>query len=261
MTDKSEATLPLEHEPIKTSVEMVNVTPAEMTTTEGPDISRLMEIALQQGEGGVGALEKLVALQERMEDREARKAFMAAMLGFQNACPTIRKTTGGYKDTYKFAPLEYVVKTIAPHLEAHGLTFAWENATTAPDNMIRIVTIIRHVQGHSERYTGPLFPCQTKTPAMGPQQIVGATESYAKRYGLLSALGITTGGEDNDAAPGADEFLTDKQANEIHAKVDEIGLNKDRYLKHLGVDQIGHLPQSRFRQVMNALNKRAEDAK
>ena len=87
-----DAMLPLEEK-------IATVDPAPMAPTSPtagpPDINRLMAIALSQGEGGVAALEKLVALQERMEDRDAEKAFARAMLAFQNACPIIAKVKEG----------------------------------------------------------------------------------------------------------------------------------------------------------------------
>ena len=198
-------------------------------------------------------LGKLYDLFERMEANAARKAFNVAMLGFQNACPVIRKTKDGYKGAYKYAPLDYVVAAIAPHLEAHGLTYSWENDTTAPEKTIRIITIVRHVDGHHERYTGPAFPCESKTSMMGPQQVVGTTESYAKRYGLLSALGITTGGEDNDAAPVDDTFLTEDQVANLDALIDDTKADRAKFLKFAKVDQIAHIPQSQYRKLVHML--------
>ena len=230
-------------------------------TTGPPDIHRLMEIALGQGEGGVAALEKLVSLQERMEDREAGRAFARAMLAFQNACPVIHKNAKGH--TNKYSSYDYCVSVAKPHAQANGLSWGFRDDTTVADGFIRKIMTIRHTGGHSEEFVGPLFPNTPSSKGMNDQQAVGSAESYAMRYTFLPGFGLASG-EDTDAAT-PDPFLTEDQLANVEATLVEIKpkdgkpFNRARYLKHLGIDQFGHLPQSRYRGVVNALQRKRDE--
>jgi len=243
--------------PLRKGDEIATVEPTAIAPTTGPpDINRLMEIALTQGPEGVASLKELVGLQERMEDRAAEKAFSRAMLGFQNSCPTVRKNKPGYKDRYRYAPLDYIKATIAPHLERQGLSYSWESDPEVPERMLRFYTIVRHVDGHSVRFKGALYPCETKTDMMTPQQVVGATEMYAKRQGLVGALGITTGDEDTDAQQAETKFITEEQVATLDALIDETGADRKAFLKFSKADQIAHIPQSQYRKLVHMLESK-----
>ncbi len=231
------------------SVSMTTHHPAPIATTGPPDINRLMEIALGQGEGGVAALEKLVALQERMEDREAGKAFARAMLAFQNSCPVIHKNAKGH--TNKYSSYDYCVSVAKPHAQANGLSWGFRDDTTVADGFIRKIMTIRHTGGHSEEFVGPLFPNTPSSKGMNDQQAVGSAESYAMRYTFLPGFGLASG-EDTDAA-APDPFLTEDQAANVQAMIDETKTDPTKFLKFMGVDQIGHIPQSKYKRAIDGL--------
>ena len=84
------------------------------------DTARMMEIAISQGEAGVAALERLVAMRERAEDRAAARQYAEAVGRFQELCPVVGKNAAGAHGA-AYATLDQVMGTIRPALAEAGL--------------------------------------------------------------------------------------------------------------------------------------------
>ena len=172
------------------------MTSKEIATTTGP--SQLLEMAVAQ-DLDIEKLEKLVAMQERFDAREARKAFYAALSIFQSEVPEIPKTEKvSFGETkYSYAPLGSIVKAISPALLANGLSYRWDFDTTGE---IVVSCVITHIEGHSETTT---MSAPTDTSGSKNQvQSRASSITYLQRYTLIGALGLATANQDNDAAHG-----------------------------------------------------------
>ena len=111
----------------------------------------------------------------------------AALAKAQGEFPSIPKTKQGHG--YKYAPLEAVQKAVRPVLAAHGLCFFQH---------IRghdMITVIAHESGAIMETAFPMRAVANKS--MNPMQALGAVSTYAARYGLCLALGISAD-EDTD---------------------------------------------------------------
>lgn len=143
------------------------------------------------------ALEKLLTLHDRVKAQNARDAFNQARAKFQAMAPVIGKErtadTGVY--TYNYAALEDIARHIRPLLEQCGLSYSFDSDMT--ENIVKCTCIIHHVQGHSESstFTAPV----DLSAKMNSMQRSASALSYAMRYSLRMALGLTTS-DDNDAA-------------------------------------------------------------
>ena len=90
----------------------------------------MIQLALSQGQD-LDKLEKLLELQIRYEENEAKKAYHAAMAAFKANPPEIEKNkhveyqTSKGKTEYKHASLDNVCKKINQSLSPHGLHATW----------------------------------------------------------------------------------------------------------------------------------------
>ena len=171
--------------------------------------SVLLQMAVSQ-DLDIDKLEKLVAMNERFEAREARKAFYAALAKFQSMVPDIPKTTkvefGSTK--YSYAPIGSITKTIAPALLECGLAYRWDFDTTGE---IIVGCIVTHINGHSETTTmsAPADDSGKKNAV----QSRASTITYLQRYTLIGALGLATAADDNDARqPAGAKVMEDPKA-------------------------------------------------
>jgi len=137
------------------------------------------------------ALGQLMALQERWEDREARRAFAAARVRLRAELPPVilrdQKVAFG-KTSYTHSSLAQVMRVVTPILSAHGFDLA--HRTDVSGNKVRVTAILTHLLGHSEETTleAPIDTAGSKSPAQG----VASTVTLLQRYTAVALLGLAT---------------------------------------------------------------------
>lgn len=174
--------------------------PSVTAATPGTPMA-LLEIAMNQG-ADLDRLERLMAMQERWEANEARKAFVVALAAFKADPPELHKnkqvkfTTGKGTTEYKHATLDEVALQIGAAMAPHGLSFRW-NVEQAP-GQVRVTCTLTHILGHSEAVT--MVGAADDSGSKNPIQAVGSTVTYLQRYTLLAASGMAVKDQDNDGA-------------------------------------------------------------
>lgn len=145
----------------------------------------------------VAKLERLIAMQERILDRNAQAAFDAAFADMQAEIPAIAEKSKTDKAWY--APLEDIVETVRPILHKHG--FALSHSTSYPDpKRVKVVGILTHRQGYARRSE---FEADADTSgSKNAIQALGSSTSYGRRYTTMDLLGITTRRADDDGQAG-----------------------------------------------------------
>jgi hypothetical protein len=172
--------------------------------------AQLLSQAIEKGMG-VAELEKLVALQERWEANQARKAFFEAFTAFQAECPDLRKTKAvKFKETdpkpqYMYATLGDITRQLRDLLKRHQLSYRWEITSTKEE--IKVVCLVSHIEGHTERteMTSAPDPSGSKNGI----QARGSAVQYLKRYTLEGALGLSTTESDIDGKQPDDTSVDD----------------------------------------------------
>lgn len=211
-----------------TETKAVIVTP-EQTITEPTARAEynpysLIEMAIQSN-ADIDKLERLMALQERWEANQAKKAYIENMAKFQSECPIIIKskeggTTKAGDVAYKYAPIDVVLEmenkageSVKSLIARHGFSYDLDTPSITTEEVTAVLTI-SHKDGYSRVFSINM-PFTDKTNMMNRAQVVGATSSYAKRYVFLNGFGIMTGDEDTDS-------ITDVQQEDFSARLNEI---------------------------------------
>ena len=203
----------------------------------------------------VDKLKEIVALKERMEDRAAAREFAIAKAAFQSECPPIHKnretpktSDRGSKFNFRWADLTRIADTIRETLTKHGLSYSFDTSEEGKTMVVRCK--LSHVGGHSETSTMAM-PIGSTLP-ISDQQKVGATSTYAMRYALVQALGLTTADEDSDGAPLGSPTgpITEDQVGELEAAVKDCGIDRQKVLAAYGVQTFDDLPAGRFREAL-----------
>jgi len=142
-------------------------------------------------------IERMMAMQERFEANQARKAFDSAMAEAAKEFPTISKSAtvnfGQGRAAYKHADLAEVVSTVAPILGKHGLYQRFELATEP--NKITVTCVISHAQGHSIRNS--MTAGADTSGSKNAIQAMGSTQTYLSRYTLMASLGLAAAVDDD----------------------------------------------------------------
>jgi hypothetical protein len=186
--------------------------------------SMLLAMAVQQG-ADLDRLERLMALQERWDANEARKAFVEAMTAFKAEPLEIFKrkqveftTRDGDTTSYKHATLADVTDVVVPAMARHGLSHRWD--VEQRDGRIFVSCVVTHRAGHSEMVKLDAAPdASGKKNAI--QQVASAIQ-YLQRYSLLAIVGLATKDTNDDDGRGSGEPLDDNKAAEVSALVDRL---------------------------------------
>lgn len=194
---------------------------ARPVASDSHALMRMIETLVQKPEFDPAKLDQLLAVKERWDATEARKAFVAAMAAFKAEPMEIVKrklvsftTRDGDTTSYKHAELADVTAVVCPALAKHGLSHAW-NVQQA-NAQISVTCTITHELGHSESVTLSGPPDQSgKKNAI---QQVASTVTYLQRYTLLAICGLATTGMDDDGRAGGEaDAEQDKEAERLLA--------------------------------------------
>lgn len=191
-------------------IELLDVEPAARTRAVAVSAtpSDLLRIAVEQG-ADLDRLERLMALQERFEKREAEKAFRDAFATFRGENIIIQKTKHvdrGRGGSFDQAEYSEVCGKLSPALSRNGFSFRHDMRfglrrimTDGVENdagWVWVTCYLEHRLGHTERLEleGPPGDLSVNTPTQNMQ----STASYLKRQSLLAITGTATGGEDDE---------------------------------------------------------------
>lgn len=235
--------------------------PVERTAPVTP--MQMLQIAVERG-ADLDMLDKLMALQERWEAAQARKAFVAALSAFKANPPTVLKNKRagfesrrtGDKTEYEYATLDVVCDVIGAALSQHELSHRWEVAQN-PDGLIRVTCILMHGQGHSESVS--LQAGADQSGSKNNIQAVGSTVTYLERYTLLAVTGLAARGQDSDAhqsGGNGNAAISDEQKNELIALIRETGADTKRFLEYFKVGSVDELRAADFADARTALLKK-----
>lgn len=194
--------------------EVIDIEPAAKPATAALTTAtpaQLLSMAVQQG-ADLDKLERLMALQERWEANEARKAFVLAMTEFKaEPMEIFKRKQVGFADKngnfvgYKHAELSDVADVVVPAMARHGLSHRWE--VKQGGGRIVVTCSVTHRAGHSESVTMDAAPDDSgKKNAI--QQVASAI-TYMQRYTLLAVCGLATKSEHDDDGRGAGEPAAD----------------------------------------------------
>lgn len=168
----------------------------------------IIQQAVLEGKTDLSVLQGLWVMQKEYEDREARKAFHAAMKKFKGKAPAILKNTHVKFTTqkgvteYDHASLDEVCDKIIPALAEVGITHRWTTPAPIVAGYLRIGCVLTHELGYSDA-PAELEGEADQSGGKNALQARNSTVSYLQRYTLLTASGMAAKNQDNDGAGGA----------------------------------------------------------
>lgn len=159
---------------------------------ETPDVAAMLKAIVEKGikTEDVGALEKIVGLYERMEDKKAEREYVNALAALQTECQIV-VATKDVDGKFRYAPFLDIWNSVRPAVERNNFTLQWSQ-DHAGDKIVVTLTL-QHLAGHKRNFTygmrlgtnAPGTPSGSQNPVLD-----SITESRAKRRLLMDALNI-----------------------------------------------------------------------
>ena len=221
----------------------------------------ILRMAISQG-APLEQLEKFMALRERHDANEAKKAFNAAFAAFKAEAVKIVKGTDYTDGPLKgrsYANLFDIVDAVTPALSKHGLAISWKLTKDDPQWM-EVTCTLRHADGHSESV--PMGGAPDTGPGRNAIQARGSAKTYLEKYTATGILGLAAGDTDDDGkGSSALARITTEQACLINDLIADVGADKLKFLKYLKVGKVEEIPAQAFKDAKAALEAKRKAAK
>jgi hypothetical protein len=240
------------------NTELTTVPPAQLTTLPPHDtvpVGQMMQAIIDKGitADNVTVLGQLVALHERMEQKNAERAFAAAFVALQADLPVI-VASSVIQNRGKYERFEDVMRVVQPLLTKHGFSVAFSQGFA--ENRITETCTLTHAGGHSRSNSFGVRSGKADTDTQADCK----ASTTAKRNSLLNCLNIVIRqdvlqDEEGDARLEG-ETVTQEQANQLEALVHQTGSDEAAFLKFAGAKTYEEIQGSRFGNLMAALNKK-----
>ena len=182
--------------------------------------AQLIGLAVKQG-AGIDVIERLSALLERTQAREAKENWQRAILAFKAEVPPVIKKNvvkdRAGNQIYKFAGYDDIKAVTVPFERKHGIVtgFSFDNTTAVSLKGILKVT----VGSHTEEFIGAVPVPASGAGGVNATQLMGQAHTYLKRYLYLAAFDLLVAGEDSDAV-GLIEKITPAEIGKVNDLID-----------------------------------------
>lgn len=201
----------------------------------------------------IDKMERLLAMAERMEERNAVQQFNSAFSAMQKDLPVIVAETV-IPNRGKYARFEDVMRQIQPMLTSHGFAVSFNQ--DADEKRIKVTCNLHHIGGHSEANT---FAVRLGGRADSDTQADCKASTTAKRNALLQALNIVIRQDvfqDEDEAHNEGGEITQQQADELRELCDEVNADRKKFLEYAGAAHFEAIPSCRLSELTEILNRK-----
>jgi hypothetical protein len=198
-------------------------------------------------------LSKLMDLQERILNRNAKSEFAADYVRMKPHLPKVLRTKDNTQTKSKYAPLEEINQAVDPVLEQYGFGTATKVTAQTADS-VTVQAELWHRGGHIEEttITMPLDKAgiQGTVNKTGPHATASSV-TYAKRVAICALLNISTG--DDVDGNQITAFVDTEKAVEIDLLIAEVKADKEKFLKFMGVDDVRHIRANEYSKAIKSL--------
>lgn len=183
----------------------------------GESLLAIISQAARDPSVDIDKMERLLAMQERVQERAAKQAFTEAKIAMRPHLPEITmkgmiviKKDGKIMQETPFARFEDLHELVMPILCNHGFDLKFKNGLSE-DGKVRVTTILSHIDGHEDETHFDLP--HDSSGSKNPVQAVGSSTKYGMRYGTISILNLRVVGDDDDGVSAAPETVVQKRAD------------------------------------------------
>jgi hypothetical protein len=209
-------------------------------------------------------LERLLALNERWEANQARKAYQAAMSKARAEIKPIEKNIEvafegrgpGARQSRRHEDLSAIAKGVDEILAKHGLFYSWRTRSE-PGQPIFVTCIMSHEDGHQEENT--LAGAPDNSGSKNSIQAIGSTCTYLERYTLKALLGLSATLADDDGAGAVPmDTINSDQIIELQTRLSQ-GKSLKLFLEKYQIDELWKLPTSKYEEAKKAIEDRENE--
>lgn len=222
----------------------------------------MTKLGLAHGQS-LADIEKMLELQIKWEENEAKKAYFDAVAGFKENPPEVLKDkkNSQFNDS-GYTSIGNLLKTVNPVLGKHGLSASYE--ITQAGELITVACKLSHRLGHSESVSMSAPPDKSGGNSKNPIQQIKSTITYLKGVTFESVTGLaaTDANRDDDgnAAGTPVEYITLDQRTEINERIKGAYIDGGKkFLKWLKVESVETIPAAKYEMALTAFREPGDE--
>ena len=201
----------------------------------------------------IAVVERMAALAERFEERNAEKEFNRAFAALQADMPVIVASTP-IQNRGKYEKYEDLMRVVGPLAAKHGFSLSFSN--DFKDGRIVETCTLRHAGGHSASNS---FAVRGRKADNDTQSDCMAATT-AKRNALCNALNIVIRQdcltEENDPRMESDRCITEEQAEELERRCALANVNREAFMAFAGAKTYREIRADRYDDIDQMLAKK-----
>lgn len=220
----------------------------------GNSPAELMKIALTHGES-LERIEKMLELQVKYEENEAKKTYFEAVAKFKENPPEVLKD----KKNQQFKGSPYVslgnlLKTINPELGKFGLSVSF--IPSQSEGMVTLTCKLSHRQGHSESVTMSAPPDTSGGNSKNPIQQIKSTFTYLRAMTFEAVTGLSAIDEanlDDDGNAAYNQYISEQQLSTILDLINSKEVDQTKFCKWMKAEAPEKILAKDFNKAVKAL--------
>lgn len=187
--------------------------PQAHSAPEASTILSVISRAASDPNVDIEKLERLMAMKERMDAKEAETAFNGAMARVQSAMRRIVADKTNSQTRSNYASYGQLDRELRPLYTGEGLSLSFDTEP-APDGMVGMICYVSHEAGHTRTYRAAV-PSDGKgakgNDVMTKTHAFGSGTAYGMRYLLKMIFNVAIGIDlDDDDGNGASDPIPSK---------------------------------------------------
>lgn len=215
----------------------------------------------------IDKMERLIAMQERIQARDAELSFNRAMVSAQAEMRPIAANASNPQTKSRYATYDKLDRVLRPIYTQHGFSLSFDEGESSKPDHVRVVCYVSHSDGHTRTYHRDM-PADGKGAkggdVMTKTHAAGAAGSYGARYLLKGIFNVSVGEEDDDGN-GASGYrgpvvVNDAQWSELITLIEKSGTDTGRFCAAYNIPSVRELPAAAFPRARKQLNTKLQNA-
>lgn len=213
-------------------------------------------------------LERLMAMKERMDAKEAESLFNRAMTEAQTGMRPISADAANQQTKSKYATYTKLDKALRSIYTGVGFSLSFDTEDSTKADHIRVLCYVSHSGGHTRTYRADM-PVDGKgakgNDVMTRTHAFGSGASYGMRYLLKMIFNVSIGEDDDDgnAAAGYSdvEYISEEQEIALRDMMTEYVKNKRAFGEYISktvgytVSKLCEIPANKYEAIIKYLKE------
>lgn len=237
---------------MKKSTTQISTSNKSMDLPRGDSPAEMIRMAVSGG-ADLEKMERLLDLQMKWEQNEAKKAYVQAMSAFKENAPIVTRDKSNNQYRSKYTSLGNLVNTVNPELSKHGLSASWD---ITQNGIITVTCKMTHKLGHSESASASA-PADTSGAKNAIQQIKSSvTYLKAVTFEAITGLASTDANCDDDGNAVGVEVIDEKQVGVIRDYMNSLNITDAQFKKAFQGHDVEGLPKKDYQRAITAFKAR-----